>query len=279
LFGLLIFIFLIISGFLLIVPKDELIVMVRPLPVLGPHTETIINIKTNITDGGAYFIDDAMYFVTSTWLNIIDFSLTNHAQKIVIELDPVRTTKTTLNSHQPFTSKEIPLTKSPPHLVTVADNPLGVPRARPKNKTSITPASKTQKNNTGASEYKTGLTFYKGIGEASKNFKTAREWFLKAAAKANAAAQYNLGIMSYLGQGIDQNFSDAAKWFEQAAKQDNSLAQYNLGFMFYEGKGVAKDYLQAFMWIDRAARLGDKKAIQARPTIEKMLPKDLIQGK
>ena len=85
--------------------------------------------------------------------------------------------------------------------------------------------------------------------------------------------------MAYLGQGTEQSYEEAAIWFERAAKQDNTLAQYNLGFLFYEGKGVRKDVLQAFMWIDRAARLGDKKAIKALETLEKLLPKDLIEAK
>ena len=149
-----------------------------------------------------------------------------------------------------------------------------IPKPRPKKKPP--PA---EKMDTGTSEHKTGLTFYKGIGGASKSFKTARKWFLLAADKANAAAQYNLGIMAYLGQGTEQSYEEAAIWFERAAKQDNTLAQYNLGFLFYEGKGVRKDVLQAFMWIDRAARLGDKKAIKALETLEKLLPKDLIEAK
>ena len=151
-----------------------------------------------------------------------------------------------------------------------------VKKPTPKPRPTPPPA---EKMDTGTSEHKTGLTFYKGIGGASKSFKTARKWFLLAADKANAAAQYNLGIMAYLGQGTEQSYEEAAIWFERAAKQDNTLAQYNLGFLFYEGKGVRKDVLQAFMWIDRAARLGDKKAIKALETLEKLLPKDLIEAK
>jgi len=277
--GLTVFISLIILGFVLIIPKEKLTVMVRPLPVIGPHTETIVNVKNDITDGGARFANETLYRVKSTWRDITGFSLTNHTQKVVIELEPVRTTKSGVNEHKPIPSKSISATgqkKIPIHTAPAEEEPQKVVVSHPKNKTPLTPIPQMA---IGASEYKTGLTFYKGIGDASRNFKTAREWFLKAAAKGNAAAQYNLGIMSYMGQGIEQNFSNAAKWFEQAAKQDNTLAQYNLGFLFYEGKGVTKDYSQAFMWIDRAARLGDKKAIQARPTIKKLLPKDLIQGK
>ena len=143
----------------------------------------------------------------------------------------------------------------------------------------ITPPPPAPKTDIGAKEHKTGLTYYKGTDGVAKNYKTAAEWFLKSSAKGNAASQYNLGIMSYLGQGMEQSYEQAASWFEQAAKQDHALAQYNLGFLFYEGKGVAKDDLQAFMWIDRAARLGDKKAIKARDTLEQILPKDLLKSK
>ena len=73
---------------------------------------------------------------------------------------------------------------------------------------------------------------------------------MKSTTKGNAAAQYNLGVMSYMGQGMEKIFSDAAKWFEQAANQDNTLAQYNLGFLFFEGKGVAKKLFTGF-YVDR----------------------------
>ncbi|MEE8351748.1 MAG: tetratricopeptide repeat protein [Rhodospirillales bacterium] len=49
---------------------------------------------------------------------------------------------------------------------------------------------------------KRGLLFYKGIG-VDKDFKKAAQWFRRAANKGHAGAQYYLGIMSYLGQGMD----------------------------------------------------------------------------
>lgn len=128
----------------------------------------------------------------------------------------------------------------------------------------------------GDAEHKQGLMHYKGLG-VPKNFKTARKLFVDAAGKGHPAAQYNLGIMSYLGQGIEQDYLKASDWFRMAADQDHALAQYNLGFLYYGGKGVKKDDLQAFMWIDRAAGLGDEKAIKARDTLKKILPKDIFK--
>ena len=279
LFGLFVFISIIGSGFILIIPKDKLTAMVRLLPVIGPHTGTIVNIKNDLANWKTYLVEDTLYAVTSTWRDITGLSLTSRVQKVVILLEPVRTTKSEANRPSPIATKimsTIDQKKIPPLMALIEEAPPKVAPATSKKRMPLTPIPQ---NDAGAREHKTGLTFYKGVDGASKNFKTAREWFLKAATKGNAAAQYNLGVMSYLGQGIEKSSPNAAKWFEQAAKQDNTLAQYNLGFLFFEGKGVKKDYLQAFMWIDRAARLGDKKAIEARPTIEKLLPKDLTKGK
>ena len=279
LFSIFVFISIIGSGFVLIIPKDKLTAMVRFLPVIGPHTETIVNIKNDLTIWRTYLVEDTLYAVTSTWRDITGLSLTSRVQKVVILLEPVRTTKSEANRPSPIATKimsTIDQKKIPPLMALIEEAPPKVAPATSKKRMPLTPIPQ---NDAGTREHKTGLTFYKGIDGSSKNFKTAREWFLKAATKGNAAAQYNLGVMSYLGQGIEKSFPNAAKWFEQAAKQDNTLAQYNLGFLFFEGKGVKKDYLQAFMWIDRAARLGDKKAIEARPTIEKLLPKDLTKGK
>ena len=83
--------------------------------------------------------------------------------------------------------------------------------------------------------------------------------------------------MSYLGQGVRQDYAISANWFQKAGEQDHAAAQYNLGFLYYEGKGVEKDNLQAFMWIDRSANLGDEKAIRARETLQKALPKKIFK--
>jgi hypothetical protein len=134
----------------------------------------------------------------------------------------------------------------------------------------------TRKDPTADQDHKRGLLFYKGIG-VDKDFKKAAQWFRQAARKGHAGAQYNLGIMSYLGHGMRQDYATAAQWFRQAGEQDHAAAQYNLGFLHYEGKGVAKDSLQAFMWIDRSASLGDEKAIRARETLQRALPKEIFR--
>lgn len=385
--GVLAFVALAVTAGLLMVSDDTLDAMVRPLPVIGSHAEEIVELKSDITGSMSHLVDDSIYSVKSTWRSITNFSLTDRTQRVVIELEPVRTKKprtpkppqappvgdrslnqektgpttdqmedpaqapllaatdapsapanptmdameakappmppaiepdnktmvtaTSETKTQPPEAPPAPPTpKSPPVEMSTADRPMvkqpekpkmvasgkaaamdkkdeevktAAVQATPKMAVNPKPMRKppppAPKTDGGSAEHKKGLTFYKGIGGVAKNFKTAATWFRQSSAKGNAASQYNLGIMAYLGQGVDQSYEEAAKWFQQAANQDHALAQYNLGFLFYEGKGVEKDDLQAFMWIDRAARLGDEKAIKARDTLEKILPKDILKGR
>ena len=57
----------------------------------------------------------------------------------------------------------------------------------------------------------------------------------KEAEHGDADAQYNLGLMYYNGQGIDQDYREAVKWYQKAAEQGNADAQNNLGLMYNKG--------------------------------------------
>ena len=183
---------------------------------------------------------------------------------------PVQTAS--LGSAEPV-KQAVPKMTPPPPPPPPTPDPAAKPKAAPAK--PAVPA-KAAADDGGETEHKRGLLYYKGT-TVPKNFRTAADWFRKAAVKKHAGAQYNLGIMAYLGQGMDQSFAEAAKWFRLAGEQDHASAQYNLGFLFYEGKGVAKDDLSAYTWIDRAARLGDEKAKKARDTLKKVLPPDIFQ--
>ena len=53
---------------------------------------------------------------------------------------------------------------------------------------------------------------------------------LIARAKAGQAeAQYILGVLYYLGQGVPQDFVQAANWYRKAAEQGGVEAQFYLG--------------------------------------------------
>ena len=88
------------------------------------------------------------------------------------------------------------------------------------------------------------------------DYATASREFAAAAEAGLDLAQYNLGILYYSGQGVDQDFSLAFKWTEAAALQGHVDAQFNLGILYIEGTGVDEDLDQALSWLGRAARGG-----------------------
>jgi TPR repeat protein len=88
--------------------------------------------------------------------------------------------------------------------------------------------------------FQKGLAAYKSGDLAT----VLREWE-PLAKQGNAYAQFNLGLMFTVGQGVPQDYKASVKWYTLAARQGDADAQGNLGFMYSEGKGVLQDYKTA----------------------------------
>jgi TPR repeat protein len=82
---------------------------------------------------------------------------------------------------------------------------------------------------------------------------------LRAAARKDPKAQYQLGQLYLSGRGVPQNFQTAAEWFKQAADKD-AAAQYTLGFCYASGTGVTKSMSRATAYYLDAARQGHAEA-------------------
>lgn len=91
----------------------------------------------------------------------------------------------------------------------------------------------------------------------NKSYETAFKEFKKSAEQGHAMAQYNLGVMYKLGQGVAPDYKEAAEWYRQAAEQGILDAQKHLGKMYYSGSGVVEDKVLAHMWFNIAAANGD----------------------
>ena len=57
---------------------------------------------------------------------------------------------------------------------------------------------------------------------ARGDYATALQEWQPLAEAGNLAAQFNLGLMHYNGEGGSQNYGEAAKWFELAAEQGDA---------------------------------------------------------
>ena len=99
------------------------------------------------------------------------------------------------------------------------------------------------------------------------------------AAKGEAWAQFNLGLMYGKGSGVVQDYAEAVKWYRLAAAQGHASAQYNLGGMYGDGQGVPMDYVRAHMWFNLAAVKGDADAVKNRDIAAKnMTPQQMAEA-
>jgi len=64
--------------------------------------------------------------------------------------------------------------------------------------------------------------------EIEAEYKKERE----AAARGEAEAQFNLGMIYYKGQGVPQNFAEAFSAFKLASEQGETQAQFYVGLMY-----------------------------------------------
>lgn len=80
---------------------------------------------------------------------------------------------------------------------------------------------------------------------------------LRGPAKAgNSEASSLMGNLYYR----DKEFEKARSWFQAAARDGDVEAQRYLGMIFFLGQGVEQDYAQASLWLGKATQGGDTQA-------------------
>jgi TPR repeat protein len=85
-----------------------------------------------------------------------------------------------------------------------------------------------------------------------------------AAARGDAEAQNNLGVMYASGRGVPQDLAEAVRWYRRAAEQGHGYAQFNLGRMYLDGAGVPQDHAEAVKWYRMAVEQGQGHAQRGR---------------
>lgn len=97
-----------------------------------------------------------------------------------------------------------------------------------------------------------GSMYKRGLG-VKRNYKTALDWYMKAAATGDGSAIFNVGSFFLAGQGVKRNYPEAMKWFELASEKGCADAEYQMGCLYFAGTGVEQDYGQAVYWYQKAA--------------------------
>jgi TPR repeat protein len=82
-------------------------------------------------------------------------------------------------------------------------------------------------------------------------------WFtwLALATAGDAEAQFSMGHLYRVGEGVPSDARIAADWFTRAASQGHGQAMLNLALMHEQGAGVSRDPALAFVFADRAGRV------------------------
>ncbi len=123
-------------------------------------------------------------------------------------------------------------------------------------------------------DFQAGLDAYR-----QGDYETALKEWRPLAEQGDARAQFNLGLMYRVGQGVPQDYTQALKWFRLAAEQGDAGGQSKLGASYNIGKGVPQDYVQAHMWANLAAAQGIKNALELRKLIaKKMTPEQIAEA-
>ena len=102
-----------------------------------------------------------------------------------------------------------------------------------------------------AQSYDSGTSIFKS------DHSSAYRWYLKAADGGDPQAQYKVGEMLVLGDGVAENAPLACSYFLKSAENNNPQAQFMVAEMYRIGKGVEKDGKKANQWYKRGAELGN----------------------
>ena len=97
----------------------------------------------------------------------------------------------------------------------------------------------------------------------SQDLKKAAEWYLRAAAKGDLAAELHLAALNRDGgRNFPRDMEQAVAWYRKAAEQGDIIAQGTLGVLYSLGQGVTQNYVEAYFWLDVAARAKSAKQEQ-----------------
>ena len=101
-------------------------------------------------------------------------------------------------------------------------------------------------------QFKLGWMYELGEG-VPQDIKEAINWYQLSAKQGNASAQLSLGTRYLTGVTVPQDFKAALKWNRLSAEQGNGFAQFSLGGMYAHGQGVPKNFVAGYMWTNICA--------------------------
>jgi TPR repeat protein len=117
-----------------------------------------------------------------------------------------------------------------------------------------------------AAQHQLAMLYYMGQG-VPEDEKQAIYLWKKASAQGSIDSMFQLGSAFLFGsQGakiVPDPDREAAIWYFQAASAGHAEAQYHLGLLFLAGKGVIQSKFESTRWMKKAATQGHPEAKKA----------------
>lgn len=104
--------------------------------------------------------------------------------------------------------------------------------------------------------YAIGMLYWMGEG-VDRDQLEASIWLHKAAELGHAGAQGKLGYFYTVGLTVPQDYDIAFEWFSKAAEQGDADGEFNLGIFYLNGWGVEQDKTMAAQYLSAASAQGD----------------------
>lgn len=132
-----------------------------------------------------------------------------------------------------------------------------IDKAEPPSNPRLLPPWLEQRVKSGdpIAQYRLGVLYALGEG-VTQNYRRAAQLFKTSAEHGVAEAQYNIAVMYSEGLGIARNPKEATLWYRRAAAQGNPSAAFNLGVAYANGIGVTQSMNEAAQWFRKAAEAG-----------------------
>ena len=99
-----------------------------------------------------------------------------------------------------------------------------------------------------AADFERGRTAYE-----RGDYDAARREFRALIERGDAAGEFGLGVIYYMGAGVPKDYKKAAMHWREAAERGFAKAQHWLGILYGFGKGVSKNDREASFWWRKAA--------------------------
>ena len=118
-----------------------------------------------------------------------------------------------------------------------------------------------------AAQRELGLRYFGGDG-LPRDAALAAHWWRLAAVQGDDEAQSALAALLFKGEGVAQDRAQAMRWWRTAAASGNGDAQATLGWLYFNGIGIERDRILGYAWSNLAAARGIERARANRDAFE-----------